>query len=88
MSSHEGGDQGHKLKLTGTGFSTNKSNYECSIAGETCTVIDAKVNSVTIEVPAKSAGNTDFGKLPKDSGDSSTQEKPYLGGSGLQMIVY
>ena len=88
MASHEGGDQGHRIKVSGTGFSTDSSNYECMIAGETCTVSDASVNSVVVEVPAKDAGNTDYGKLAKAAGDSSTQERPFAGGLGIKMTVY
>ena len=88
MASHEGGDQGHRIKVSGTGFSLDTSNYECTIAGETCTVVEASVNSVVVEVPEKDAGNTDFGKLAQDSGDSSAHELPFVGGLGIEMTVY
>ena len=73
MSSHQGSGLGHKLTVTGTGFSSDESAYECSIAGETCTVTAATISTVSLEVPVKNAANTVFGQLTQEAGDATTQ---------------
>ncbi len=88
LSSHQGGSKGHVLTAKGTGFSSNTSEYTCTIAGENCTVTQASLTEVTVEVPPISAGNTAFGQLTQQVGDLSTQTKPFLGGNGAKYLRY
>ena len=82
MSENVGGTLGQEIKVTGTGFSQNLQNYDCKVAGEQCRVVSVSDRGLTIRVPAKDAGNLDFGKLPQDGSDTSEQQKPYIGGGG------
>lgn len=88
MSSHQGGSKGHLLTVQGTGFSPNPSDYQCTISGETCQVIEAGLTQITVKVPEQSVGNTAFGALAKDVGDSSSQVDPFLDSHGLKYRRY
>ena len=70
LSSHEGGERGHLLKVKGTGFSSDLKDYSCRISGEICTVKKASYDHFSIYIPKKDPGNTEFGKLPKHNLDN------------------
>lgn len=55
---HTGGNKGHEIEVKGTGFSKSASNYECKIAGQTCTVKDVETTKLTVVVPPLDAANT------------------------------
>lgn len=70
LSAHQGGSSGHRIRVQGTGFSKDVDAYGCEVAGETCTVTEASMSGVVLEIPAKDAGNIDFGKLAQDPSDT------------------
>ena len=82
LSSHICGLKGHRIQLSGVGFSSNISDYSCSVAGQICQVLSANLTSLEVEVPPLLASNTDFGKLIQDPSDSTVQQSPYLMGNG------
>lgn len=88
VSATQGGSKGHVLTVKGTGFSPNVTDYACSIAGETCTVAYTGPTELSVTVPLKSAGNTDFGKIVKDVSDTSTQVNGFLRGNGASYQRY
>ena len=88
LSSRKCGRMGTVINVTGSGFSSNISDYTCSVAGETCIVTQASLNQLTIEMPPTSINNTSYGKLIKNSNDNSTQQGPYLGNNGFSYKRY
>ena len=81
ISSHQGGSQGQVLSVKGTGFTSDISNYDCQVAGENCTITEASLTSLTVEIPPVSDNST-FDKLSQSAGDTSIQVNPYLGSNG------
>ena len=69
VSSHQGGSKGQVLSVKGAGFSSDTGDYDCTIAGEICTVTQASLTGLTVEVPPITAGNNLFGQLPKQAED-------------------
>ncbi len=88
FSSRKCGYMGTLINVTGLGFSSNVSDYTCSVAGETCIVIQASLNKLTIEIPRTSINNTSYGKLIRNSNDNSIQQGAYLGNNGLSYRRY
>lgn len=70
MNYNEGGVRGHRVRVTGTGFTQDINDFECKVAGETCEVVSVTDNAAIIEIPAQSVGNTDQGQLPQDVSDT------------------
>jgi len=58
ITSRQCGIIGTRINVTGTGFSQNVSDYTCIVGGETCTVMQASSNQLTIEIPRLSLNNT------------------------------
>ena len=88
FSFRKSGALGQRINVTGTGFSTNVSNFTCTVAGESCKVIAASPTQITIEIPPHSSNNTSFGKMPKSPNDGSTQQGAYLGSNGYHYRRY
>ena len=88
LSSRKCGISGTVINVTGSGFSSNVSDYTCSVAGETCIVTQAGLNQLTIEMPRTSINNTSYGKLIKNSNDNSIQQGPFLGNNGFSYKRY
>lgn len=82
FSVRKSGILGQRINVTGTGFSTNVSDFTCTVAGEICKVTVASPNQLTIEIPPHSLNNTSFGKMSKSSNDGSTQQGAFLGSNG------
>jgi hypothetical protein len=66
MPYHSGGTKGQFIELIGTGFSQDTTEYECTVAGQSCTVQNLDTTKLTVKIPSLNAGNTVYGALLKD----------------------
>ncbi len=82
LSSHICGLKGHRIHVSGVGFSSNISDYKCSVAGQPCQILSANFTFLEVQVPPWLASNIDFGKLVQDPSDSTAQQSPYLMSNG------
>jgi len=48
---NKGTTKGHLLTLSGTGFSNNLNDYECSVAGQPCSIVSTSLNEIAVNVP-------------------------------------
>jgi hypothetical protein len=82
MPYHEGSTEGHDMRITGTGFTTNLDDYTCKISNQDCEVINAQESEITIRAPAVTGGFDD-GALDADGSDPEAQTSPYQGVHGV-----